>query len=181
MTLWITLTLLALAALIALLRLLPRLRTKAQSADAWPVYAKQLLSAREQVIYHRLKLAYPQHLVLAQVALSQLIGTKRGPDSTAVFNRYGRLVADFVVCSRDFKPLAVFELDGDSHDSPKRADADARKTKAVESAGLPLLRLNTKQPNDEAYLHSLFPPPAAEPASHTAAVTPVASRRPRTT
>lgn len=138
------------------------IKRPAAPQTSWPVYSKRVLNEREQVIFHRLRLAYPEHVVLAQVALSQMIGTKQSKGSTAVFNRYSRLVADFVVCSRDFRPLAVFELDGVSHDAPKRADADARKQTVLEAAGIAVVRLNSKAPNDEASLHAAFAPPRAD-------------------
>ena len=37
----------------------------------WPVSARALLTPPEQVLYRRLKAAFPDHVVLAQVALSQ--------------------------------------------------------------------------------------------------------------
>ena len=35
--------------------------------DSWPFYAKKPLTQPEQVLYHRLVSALPQHIVLAQV------------------------------------------------------------------------------------------------------------------
>jgi hypothetical protein len=37
----------------------------------WPVYAKRLMTAREQQMFHRLQSAFPDHIVLAQVSLAQ--------------------------------------------------------------------------------------------------------------
>lgn len=151
------------------------LRVRTRDPETWPVHAKRVLHEREQVLYHRLRRAYPAQVVLAQVAVSQIVDTTRGKHSTAVFNRYSRLVADFVVCAPDFTPLAVFELDGRSHDAPARRDADARKDAVLAAAGIPLIRLNSRAANDEVDLHAAFPPPAAR----VSAMVPTARRAAR--
>lgn len=120
-------------------------------AQGWPVYARRVLSPNEQACFHRLRAAFPDHVVLAQVSLSQLLGVKKGHGSTyqSVRNRFGQLTADFVVCNKDFSVAAVFELDDRSHDDPKRQNSDSRKTAALAAAGVPLHRLNAaKLPNE---------------------------------
>lgn len=44
---------------------------------SWPFYAKKPLSAPEQVLYFRLGKSLPDHIVLAQVGLSRLLGVKK--------------------------------------------------------------------------------------------------------
>ena len=51
-------------------------------------------------------------------------GVKKGHNFRAIWNRYDRLTADFVLCRKDFSIAAVIELDDRSHDSPQRMDAD---------------------------------------------------------
>lgn len=117
----------------------------------WPVYAKRVLSPNEQKCYYRLRAAFPNHVVLAQVSLSQLLGVKKGQGSNyqSVLNRFRQLTADFVVCNKDFSVATVFELDDNSHDHPKRQDSDSRKAAALTAAGIPLHRLNgAKLPNE---------------------------------
>ena len=46
--------------------------------DPWPFFAKKPLSAPEQVLYFRLKKSLPEHIILAQVGLSRLLGVKKG-------------------------------------------------------------------------------------------------------
>jgi hypothetical protein len=43
-----------------------------------PLYAKKVLNDKEQVIYWRLVSTFPDHVILAQVALSQLLGVEIG-------------------------------------------------------------------------------------------------------
>jgi hypothetical protein len=129
---------------------------KAVGAHHWPVFPKNVLTPVEQQLYHRLVRAYPDHIVLAQVAFSQLVGVKKGENFTAIWNRYNRLVADFVLCTKDFRTVAVLELDDRSHDNPARQDADRRKAAICEAAGIPLHRLNVNPLPNEAELRALL-------------------------
>lgn len=123
-----------------------------------PLYAKKVLDEREQVLYWRLVSTFPDHVVLAQVALSQMLRVEKGTKNRqSVFNGFRQLCADFVICERDFSPLAVVELDGLSHDHPQRASADSRKAHAVESAGLTLIRINVADMPNEAALRAQLP------------------------
>ena len=127
-----------------------------QGMDHWPVFPKQVLSPVEQQLYHRLVLSFPDHVVLAQVAYSQLVGVKKGENFTAIWNRYNRLTADFVLCTKDFRVAAVLELDDRSHDNPSRQDADRRKAAICEAAHIPLHRLNVNPLPGEAELRALL-------------------------
>lgn len=123
----------------------------------WPLHARTVLGNREQVLYWRLVKAFPSHVILSQVALSQLLGIDKGVrQRQALGNRFRQLCADFVICTRSFAPVAVIELDGISHDHPRRLDADTRKAHALESARIPLHRINVKTLPDEAELAQLL-------------------------
>lgn len=123
----------------------------------WPVYARRVLTPNEQTCFHRLRAAFPDHVVLAQVSLSQLLGVKKGQGKNyqSVLNRFRQLTADFVVCNKDFSVAAVFELDDNSHDNPARQSSDARKAEALAAAGVPLHRLNGAGIPDEHQLRQL--------------------------
>jgi very-short-patch-repair endonuclease len=152
-------------AAIALGLMIGRVRGKPDPAVArWPLYARQLLNEREQVMYHRLQQTFGDHVVLAQVAFSQLLGIESNTkDRQAIGNRFRQLTADFVLCDRAFRPIAVIELDGLSHDEPRRQAADQRKEHAVRSAGLKLLRINVASIPDGAQLHALLSDLKVEP------------------
>lgn len=130
---------------------------KSDDPTNWPVYAKRLLTPNEQKCYHRLHAAFPDHIVLAQVSVSQLLGIKKGHGANyrAVFNRFSQLTADFVICNIDFSIAAVFELDDASHDRPARQNSDARKSAALAAANIPLHRLNSARLLDEVDLRKL--------------------------
>jgi len=110
--------------------------------EPWPLSARNLLSRREKRFYQSLVALYPDHRILVQVALSQLINIDRNhPQSESIRARYKQLVADFVLCRPDLSVVAVIELDDRTHLWPKRKAADARKNKALADAGIRLVRI----------------------------------------
>lgn len=134
-------------------------KSKSASVEgAWPFYAKKLLSAPEQILYGRLRQALPEHIVLAQVGLSRILGVKKGNNFQAWHNRINRMSADFVVCSRDSSIFAVIELDDASHNRADRKIADAKKDWALGSAGIRILRWQVKAIPDEASIRAQFMP-----------------------
>jgi hypothetical protein len=85
---------------------------------------------------------YPDHKILVQVALSQLIEVPEDhPERMSIRNRFSQLVADFVLCRSDLSVVAVIELDDRSHESAVSQGADARKNKALADAGIRLVRI----------------------------------------
>jgi hypothetical protein len=56
------------------------------ATSAWPVCAKKLLSPVSQNLYQRLIRAFPDHVVLSQVALSQVVDVRNGQDSNSIRN-----------------------------------------------------------------------------------------------
>lgn len=106
-------------ALVAVAALSKKAGGKAKAAA--PIRRKPApLTKNEQPMYFRLVEAFPEHLVLAQVAFSALLDTR----DRATRNRFDRKVADFVVCSKAFEVLAVVELDDSSHKGREKEDAD---------------------------------------------------------
>lgn len=129
------------------------------SARNWPVFPRSVLTAPEQILYRRLIEALPEYLVFAQVALPSFIRVKKGADFGKVFNRYNRLIADFVICRADSSVVAVIELDDKSHERPDRQAADAKKHAVLEAAGIPLHRYAVKAIPTTADLRAQWPPP----------------------
>lgn len=95
---------------------------------------KKLLTEREQPMFFRLQQAFPDDVVLSQVAFSALLTAKDLP-TRSTFNRK---VADFVVATKAFEVLAVIELDDNSHKS--REAHDDRRDQLLERAGYRVLR-----------------------------------------
>jgi very-short-patch-repair endonuclease len=129
-------------------------RSTISDNDEWPFYARKPLSAPEQVLYFRLCRALPEHIILAQVQLSRLLGVKKGHNFQAWSNRINRLTADFVVCTKDASAVAVIELDDSSHERQGRRDTDAKKDKALRSAGIRVIRWRVNNLPDDAEIVS---------------------------
>ena len=126
----------------------------------WPLEAKrQVLTEREQVLYQRLVKTLPNHIVLAQVQLLQLLILKRGRRSYEAFNRISRLSLDFVILNPDTSLVAAIELDDATHEREDRRWADARKNHALMSAGVPLIRWKAKSLPDAAAISAALNTP----------------------
>jgi very-short-patch-repair endonuclease len=121
------------------------------------IRARKLLTNREQAMFHRLQQAFPEHIVLTQVAFSALITAKDLP-TRATFNRK---VADFVLASKAFDVVAVIELDDASHRG--REDHDRGRDILLERAGYRVMRFKNV-PDVEAVQLAVRPPIAADPA-----------------
>jgi len=63
---------------------------------------------------------------------------------------------DFVVCSKDSRVLAVIELDDKTHSAKNRVEADAKKDRATQSAGLKIIRWNVKSMPGPSEIISTF-------------------------
>ena len=153
------LIILLLVVVVAVVVFLAFLKAKGQGGigdQAWPFYAKKPLSQPEQVLYFRLVQALPEHIILAQVQLSRLLGVKKGNNYQAWFNRINRMSADFVVCNKDSSIVAVIELDDATHQKEDRQAADAKKDKALASANVRVIRWQAKAIPDVANIKSTF-------------------------
>ena len=128
----------------------------------WPFIAKKPLTNVEQILYWRLLKALPDHIVLAQVGLSQLLRVTDTKNFHAWNNRIDRKSADFVVCQKDASIVAVIELDDATHQRKKRKDADATKDKALSDAGLRIIRWQAKTMPDEAAIRREILPSHAQ-------------------
>lgn len=103
-------------------------------------YRKKPMTNIEQALYFRLVTALPDHIVLAQVQVSQIVGIKRGKNTQAWFNKISRKSVDFLICKKDASIVAAIELDDKSHEQPDRVKADADKNTALRAAGITLVR-----------------------------------------
>ena len=121
----------------------------------WPLYAKKPLTTPEQILYHRMVKALPEHIVLAQVQVSRVLGVKKGFNFREWNNRINRLSYDFVVCSKDSTVLFAVELDEKSHDAEARAYTDRKKDKATNAAGIKLVRWHVKSLPDEQAIRAV--------------------------
>jgi very-short-patch-repair endonuclease len=138
------LSLIAILILIVVVIAIKRKKGTGGGGDEWPYYAKRLLTQPEQILYHRLAQALPDHIVLAQVQVSRVLGVKKGFNFQQWNNRINRMSYDFIVCTKDSTPIAVIELDDKTHEQQARVEADQKKNAATNAAGLKVIRWNVK-------------------------------------
>jgi NOL1/NOP2/fmu family ribosome biogenesis protein len=145
-----------LIALAAAIGILKKRGAKDDSNEPWPFYVKRPLSQPEQVLYHRLIKALPEHIVFAQVQVSRVLGVKKGFNFSEWNNRINRMSYDFVICAKDSTVLAAIELDDKSHEANSRIKADEKKDKATSDAGVRLIRWQAKALPDEVLIKTTF-------------------------
>ncbi|MBT9525058.1 MAG: DUF2726 domain-containing protein [Rhizobacter sp.] len=113
------------------------MRGKTRTAgDRDKIWRRRLLSKNEQPMYFRLRETFPEHVVLAQVAVSSLINSR----SKTTQSTFDRKVADFLLCTPSFDVLAVVELDDANHKAD--AEADAASDAMLMEAGYQVLRFD---------------------------------------
>lgn len=108
-----------------------------------------LLGVRAQELYRLLVQALPDHVILAEVAFSQMIKVSGGTDREDFrkFLTARQKVADFVVCDKAFSVVAVVELDDSTHSAAK----DAKRDEIIREAGSKTIRWNVSRlPNADA-------------------------------
>ena len=128
-------------------------------AAVWAIKARSPVSPVEQQLFHRITAAFPDYVVLSQVAVSQLVSVLPGPGRQVAFNKICRLVADFVLCTSDFEVVGIIELDDSSHAAAHRQNADRNKSDALAAAGYKLVRFQASKLPTVAELQTTFPMP----------------------
>lgn len=158
--LWILIIIVAVIVFLAILKTKKETQTNDEDEikdEVFPFFAKKtVLSQVEQILYWRLIKALPDHVILAQVQLSQLLGVKSGENYSRWNNRINRMSCDFVVCNKDSSIIAVIELDDATHQRKDRQAADAKKDKALNSANVRIVRWQAKSLPDEEIIKSTF-------------------------
>lgn len=120
-------------------------------------YKKELMTAPEQVLLHRLISALPGKLIFAQVAMRALVDIK-STDRKTYWSKTGEIqgkYVDFVVCELSGAVVAVIELDDASHQREDRRKADLIKNKAFTEAGIRLIRIQGGKLPDQVTLQKL--------------------------
>lgn len=82
-------------------------------------FAKKVITVFESKMFFRLKEAFPQHHILAQVAFSALITNS----NLKIRARFNRKVTDFVLLDKNLKVVMIIELDDPSHIGKEVEDA----------------------------------------------------------
>lgn len=133
---WILLALGVIALMLVLGVLLLKGKGQGRTKEKGFFEAKELATANEQGMFWRLvgALPMPEYVVLTQVSFGALLMAKDGASRYS----FAQKRADFVVCNKGFKVLAVIELDDSSHKGNEQKDND-RDAMLIE-AGYRVLR-----------------------------------------
>lgn len=109
-------------------------KNEEKPAKGFEVRARIPVTEQEQKMFWRIKedLPEPEFVVLAQVAFSALMTSRRQSDR----NQFNRKRADFVICNKAFRVLAVVELDDASH----KEEGDQSRDAMLKAAGFKVLR-----------------------------------------
>lgn len=141
----------AAAVLIAVIFWLKKPKEKAVRGDElaiWPFEPMLIMTDSEVQFFKKLQLALPEYLIFSQVQLSRIIepSEEAGRDRQFWFNRVCRQSVDFVLVDKDMQTvLAAIELDDWTHESQTRQKQDAKKDKALSSAGIPIIRFHAEK------------------------------------
>ena len=117
--------------------------------------SKPLVTSNEAEFFNRLRRALPSYHVFPQVSFAAFLtddgrlGTRSRWSLRAKFDRK---IADFVICDRQLKVVALIELDDRTH----VATADRQRDAMTKAAGFQTFRFQSKQKPSEADLAALF-------------------------
>jgi hypothetical protein len=126
----------AIAALLAgVLATLRFRRSDDAVTDDWVVEPLRLGGLRERELLAQLRVAFPQNPVFVHVSLAKLLRMRRSRGSTRAFQRYYRMAAPFVVCSKDLMPVVVVDVVG-APGTPSNSREQQARAAAVRAAGL---------------------------------------------
>ena len=115
-------------------------QNKTLEESIWPYKRKSLLTFTEQRFFALLHEALPEHQIFVQVALNQMIKVDSKKNWAKWYNAIAQMSVDFVISDTKGFIIAAIELDDKSHDNEKRQSKDAKKDKALNSAGIQVLR-----------------------------------------
>jgi very-short-patch-repair endonuclease len=132
--------------------ILIQLRKRPDEEKKWPYRLARegrLMSEAEWFVYERLKQSLDKCHVFCQVSMGQLLDVlpadrKVKEGGTNWRAKIDKKALDFVVCLPEGKVVAVVELDDSSHAKPERKRADEDKDKALDSAGVRVVRWTMK-------------------------------------
>ncbi len=135
-------------------------KIKGDDLPVWPFEPMPLMTDSEVLFYKKLKMALPEFHLFGQVQLSRMIEpTEEVADERQFwFNRVCRQSVDFVLVDEDLQTLlAAIELDDWTHESKARQKQDAKKDKALASAGIPIIRFHAeKMPSAQMIRHEVI-------------------------
>jgi hypothetical protein len=116
-----------------------------REAAGYPYRKTVVMSKPEQILYHRLVQALPNHLVLPQVQMCRFLEVTSFMNKKPAFYKISAKSVDYLVTTKDAKVVAAIELQDASHLLPDRAANDAFKRKALKYADVPFIEFHVRK------------------------------------
>lgn len=123
-------------------------QVKGDDLPVWPFVPMALMTDSEVLFFKKLRSALPEYEIFGQVQLSRMIepSDEAASERQFWFNRVCRQSVDFVLVAQDLqRVLVAIELDDWTHESKARQKQDAKKDKALASAGIPIIRFHAEK------------------------------------
>lgn len=140
--------------------------------ETLPTKRAIFLSKIERNFFEALTKKFPNCHIFSQVQLIRLVDIDKSkipqlkkefptffqgePEQYTIFNLINKLSVDFVIANKTGYPRCVIEVDGEEHKTSYSARKDKFKSKALENAGITLLRITNKDASDEKKLESFL-------------------------
>ncbi len=145
-------------AVIVLLVLLKKFLAEPEAAVGYKS-RERVLTPAERSFFGALEMSLsPQCRAFPKIRLADLIAPASGSDRRVFQSAFNRIAAkhlDFTLCREsDLAILGVVELDDASHDRADRQARDRFLEQALQSAGIPLLRVKAARTYDTVQLSS---------------------------
>ncbi len=102
----------------------------------------RLMNNSESSFFHVAKKSLPEgYFIFPKMRIADIIETKNGKGYYKQRNKILPKHVDFVVCDKELRTMCAIEIDGKSHNNPKKIERDELVEYIFESVGIPLVRV----------------------------------------
>lgn len=120
-----------------------KIKSFSNSSDSF-YKQKPILTPNEFEFFGRLVQALPDYHIFPQVALGALLQPTVNPSDKKGYYKirgtFAQKIADFVVCNKELKVIAIIELDDKTHNQ----DKDGKRDAMLAQANYKVIRWNSK-------------------------------------
>jgi hypothetical protein len=109
-----------------------------QLPEQWPLAARPIMSAEELVLFDRMRVIFPEYIVLAKVPLSRFMRLETEAQADKWFRVLNPLHVSYVVCSLNRRVICAVDAEGRHGRSSVAHD---RKAKALKTCGIRYLTI----------------------------------------
>ncbi len=103
---------------------------------------ERILTAEQVIMLDYLRDTFPNHVVLPNIALKDMLSIRRSSDPERARERLRKHEVDFVVCSEDGRPMFAFDMEQyHLSDAKAKAHQNKMKNRILRTAGIRFLFL----------------------------------------